>query len=184
MKKIFISMICLLTVSMCFFSSCKKDDSNQEEIGDVVASGEETTETYVDLGLPSGTKWKTENEKNADDPNHDLFNHYVAIAQFGKQVPNTQQWSELIDNCVFTWTDNGCNVTGPNGKSIFLPAAGIMFADGDFIGEGYGYYWTYNTYSSNTKRAYEVRFDGLTLPPRIDGYGLRECKLSVRLVCL
>ena len=44
------------------------------------------------------------------------------------RMPTGAEWDELIINCTWTWTtQNGINgkmVTGPNGKGIFLPAAG------------------------------------------------------------
>lgn len=44
------------------------------------------------------------------------------------RMPTREELNELIDNCTFTWIEykgvKGCKVTGPNGKSIFFPAAG------------------------------------------------------------
>ena len=44
------------------------------------------------------------------------------------RMPTDDEWEELLSNCTWTWTlqnnVNGRLVTGPNGKSIFLPAAG------------------------------------------------------------
>ncbi len=46
----------------------------------------------------------------------------------GWRMPTIDEWQELIDNCTSTWTTrNGVTgdlLTGPNGNSIFLPAAG------------------------------------------------------------
>ena len=45
------------------------------------------------------------------------------------RMPTKEEQDELRNNCTWTWTSqNGVNgrlVTGPNGKSIFLPAAGV-----------------------------------------------------------
>ena len=61
-------------------------------------------------------------------------------------MPTEEEWKELIDNC--TWirtTPNGVNgtlVTGPNGKSIFLPATGYrVYYSLDDAGS-YGRYWS------------------------------------------
>ena len=55
-------------------------------------------------------------------------------------MPTTAQLQELIDKCEWTFTDNGYTVTGPNGASIFLPAAGYRYGS-DLIGNGAsGYY--------------------------------------------
>ena len=44
------------------------------------------------------------------------------------RLPTQAEMQELIDKCTWTWTSqgghNGYRVTGPNGSSIFLPAAG------------------------------------------------------------
>lgn len=44
------------------------------------------------------------------------------------RMPTADEIKELNDKCSWTWTTlngvNGCKVTGPNGNSIFLPAAG------------------------------------------------------------
>lgn len=44
------------------------------------------------------------------------------------RMPTEKECRELIENCTWTWTTfigiNGYKITGPNGSSIFLPAAG------------------------------------------------------------
>lgn len=60
-------------------------------------------------------------------------------------MPTKNDWQELInkDNC--TWNREtkggkaGYRVTGPNGRSIFLPTAG--YRDGTSVKTNYGYYW-------------------------------------------
>lgn len=57
----------------------------------------------------------------------------VAHAKWGGswRMPSVDQIDELIDNCSWTWTTqyglNGQFVIGPNGGTIFLPAAGIRW---------------------------------------------------------
>ena len=45
------------------------------------------------------------------------------------RMPTKREFEELINRCTWTWKDeageHGFTVTGPNGNSIFLPAAGI-----------------------------------------------------------
>lgn len=56
----------------------------------------------------------------------------VAYKKWGDlwKVPNNADFEELIDNCTMEWTImndvNGMKLIGPNGNSIFLPAAGYM----------------------------------------------------------
>ncbi|MBQ3605619.1 MAG: hypothetical protein II990_05135 [Muribaculaceae bacterium] len=46
------------------------------------------------------------------------------------RLPTHDELDELITNCTFTWMTyegvNGCKVTGPNGNSVFFPAAGTI----------------------------------------------------------
>ena len=54
----------------------------------------------------------------------------AAYVNWGPQwrTPTLDQMQELEEKCNWQWTKmnnvNGCLVTGPNGKSIFLPASG------------------------------------------------------------
>ena len=72
----------------------------------------DNTPKYVDLGLPSGTKWK-----NVDDGYDDGHNETV------KHTPTTKQWEELQKYCTWTWMGSKYKVTGPNGKSIIFRGA-------------------------------------------------------------
>lgn len=72
----------------------------------------------------------------------------AATVNWGKEwhTPTTIECDELIKNCKQEWTRvngvAGLCYTGPNGNSIFFPAAG--FYDGDNLDEDagtYGYYW-------------------------------------------
>lgn len=91
---------------------------------------------YVDLGLKSGTKWKSTNEPG-------LIDYNTAINQYGGSIPTIYQWAELKSYCKWEWTGSGYIVTGPNGNHITLPANGFReFKDGQ-IYNNYtsGYYW-------------------------------------------
>ena len=63
----------------------------------------------------------------------------------GWRMANFEEWKELREKCTWTWTTrnrvNGMLVTGPNGKSIFLPAAGVFESTKNRVGS-YGSYWT------------------------------------------
>lgn len=62
------------------------------------------------------------------------------------KVPTRKQFKELIDRCRWSWcTYNGvigCKVTGPSGRSIFLPSAGRKCDYGIYSQNSYGYYWS------------------------------------------
>ena len=129
---------------------------------------------YVDLGLPSGTLWKNANEGG----DYARYTYDEAVDRWGSKLPTKEQLGELRDKCTWTWTGNGYKVTGPNGNSITLPAAGIRLCYGDVGGVGaLGYYWSsspddsdiaWNLYF-NSSKVYVIR-------------GSRSNGQSVRLV--
>jgi len=98
------------------------------------------TPQYVDLGLPSGTKWKNMNEKNPQD-DHGFYTYDEAYYEFGKALPTHDQMQELIDECTWKWDKNGYQVIGQNGNHIFLPAEGIRKIDSVYASGTYGDYW-------------------------------------------
>lgn len=93
----------------------------------------EIQEEYVDLGLPSGTLWKAENE------NCGLISYEQAVSRYGINLPTKEQWEELVRSCNWEWNGKGYNVTGSNNKSIFLPANGFSFNGRTQLDDGF--YW-------------------------------------------
>ena len=81
------------------------------------SAGKNVPAGYVDLGLPSGTYWKSENEKGYYYPED-------AAAKFQSAIPTEVQMKELFNHCTWRWEKNGYVVTGPNGNRIFFPAMG------------------------------------------------------------
>ncbi len=97
---------------------------------------------WIDLGLPSGTQWRCCNE-GAFTP--EAYGGYYQFGQVGS-APSLDQIKELLQYCSYTWTTlngvNGGKFTGPNGGTIFLPAAGSRYY-GELYGVGScGYYWS------------------------------------------
>ena len=91
----------------------------------------------VDLGLPSGTLWKDKNEEGG------FYTYEQAVSKFGNRLPTREQLEELKNSCRWTWMGSGYRVTGPNGNSIVLPAAGYRNCSGGVDGVGSdGYYWS------------------------------------------
>ena len=80
---------------------------------------------FVDLGLPSGNLWKTENESG-------YFEFDEANAKFQDQLPCYGDWKELVDFCQWEWTGDGYKIIGENGKCITLPAAGGQACNGEW----------------------------------------------------
>lgn len=71
---------------------------------------------FIDLGLPSGTKWA-----NLDsDVRYDCgcYNRYTEEVE---GIPTKEQWKELRKECEWIWNDGfGYKVVGPNKNYIFL----------------------------------------------------------------
>ena len=131
---------------------------------------------YVDLGLSSGTKWKSINEFNPQDSVNGFYTFDEALDAFGKKVPTVEQWMELQNECTWTWTGNGYNVEGPSGESITLPGMGYHHGDGNVYGVGSGgYYWSSTPYATDC--AYYLLFNSREVRMmdwfRRTGYSLR-----------
>ena len=84
----------------------------------------------------------------------------AATANWGSpwRMPTLTQIQELLNNCTSVWTSqngvNGRKFTGPNGGTIFLPAAGRRWNDGlDNLGS-WGYYWSSTLVESNPGSAF------------------------------
>jgi hypothetical protein len=144
---------------------------------------------YVDLGLPSGTKWKTTNEDCG------LITYEEAMIRYGNNLPTKEQWEELIGCCSWTWTGNGYKVTAPNKQTLFFAAEGI-YADKKKkkkMKEGtFGMYWSSTQVDISTlnKMVQKVIMNsggaswGLKLDQtgRIVGDGFGSWSCSIRIV--
>ena len=79
------------------------------------------------------------------------------------RMPSRTQIKELLNNCSsIRTTQNGVNgrrFTGPNGGSIFLPAAGRRCYSGLYHAGAYGYYWSSSLYESGPDYAYCLYFN-------------------------
>lgn len=110
----------------------------------------DTISQFVDLGLPSGTLWKVENEGIG------YYSYYDAKKEFGDSLPTLNQWKELMNVCEWRWMGKGFDIIGPNGNNIFLPAPGERDCNGEIccLGET-GAYWTY-TRDMETSSSYDT----------------------------
>ncbi len=147
-------------------------------------------ENTIDLGLPSGTIWRTCNLGANNEYEQGLLyawgnitpsnqqyspcletenqekimgtSYDAASMILGRQwrLPSEMQIAELISNCKWEWQDEQCGylVTGPNGNSMFLPAAGCVLRDGIKYEGQFGYYWTGESNTKNLSFAKELLF--------------------------
>ena len=127
---------------------------------------------YVDLGLPSGTLWKSKNEKGM------YYTYDEAVSQFGDKLPTREQFAELRAFCTWTWNGKGYVVKGDNGNSIVLQAAGYRDCDGavDYVGTN-GCYWSSTPYDSDEAWGLGFGSSGVSMDDDNRCYGQ-----SVRLV--
>ena len=80
----------------------------------------------------------------------------------GWKLPTKAQWEELANRCTWTWTTegghSGYKVTGPNGNSIFLPAAGYRVGTSSNYVGSHGYYWSATLNEGDTRYAWYLGF--------------------------
>ncbi|MEE0860739.1 MAG: hypothetical protein UIC49_04690, partial [Paludibacteraceae bacterium] len=142
------------------------------------------TPEYVDLGLPSGVKWatfnvgatqpeeygdyfawgETEPKELYDESTYSETEEDAATANWGSEwrMPTQAEQDELRTECSWTWMTkndvNGYKVVGPNGNSIFLPAAGYCSGSSLYNVGHKGFYWASSLYTGNTSYAYYLSF--------------------------
>lgn len=81
------------------------------------------------------------------------------------RMPTKAEFDELTSKCAWTWITykgvNGYKVTGPNGNSIFLPAAGNRYGTSlGYVGS-YGLYWSATLIEGNYGNgAWSLNFNG------------------------
>ena len=146
-----------------------------EEYGDFYAWGETTTKAeFNDDNCVTIDKIMNDISGNAQ------FD--AATANWGGEwrMPRYEEFEELVEECTWTWTSqsgvNGYKVTGPNGNSIFLPAAGVNYYELQGEGELCAYW---NSKPSSDISAYCVYFaredceDLNVTSPRSCGHAIR-----------
>lgn len=107
----------------------------------------------------------------------------AATANWGQgwRMPTEKEIQELKEKCRWTWMSKGYKVTGPNGNSIFLPAAGYR-SDSSLIYAGSrGHYWSSSLKTVDPRYACVYDF-GSSYYDASDG-ALRRSGRSVRAVC-
>ena len=179
--------------SSTLWATCNIGADNPEEYGDYFAWGETapkevyewSTYKWNDRANGKFTKYCTDSKYGTIDNNTELLSEDdAAYVNWGKnwRMPSLEQIRELINCCSWLWTTrNGVNgqlVIGPNGNTMFLPAAGnrqkLHHCDA-----GMGYYL------SRTLKSDQPGFAcGLYLGPAgwLWGYGHREYGQTVRAV--
>lgn len=156
------------------WATCNVGASKPDEYGGYYAWGETdekdeyswSTYKWCNGSYDSQTKYCTNSyhgtvdNKTVLDPEDD-----VAHVKWGGtwRMPTLDEQKELLNNCTWAWTTqsgvNGYKVTGPNGNSIFLPAAGYRYGTGAYGRGGYSYYWSSSLNSDYCDNAYYLCFN-------------------------
>lgn len=149
--------------------------NSPEEYGDYYAWGEvETKDDYswatakwCDGAINTMTKYCTDKKYGTVDNKTVLeLADDVAHVKWAAtwRIPTASEQQELINKCSWEWTTmngvDGYKVVGPNGNSIFLPAAGLLAGSVAFNKGSTGYYSSSSLVEDNNNYAYGLYFKG------------------------
>lgn len=178
------------------WATCNVGATKAEEYGDYFAWGEVEPKDYYHWdsykwcngSYDTQTKYCTDIYYGTVDNKTVLdLSDDAARANWGGswRMPTDAELTELREQCTWTWTTQngvyGRKVTGPNGNSIFLPAAG--FRDGSSLcnAGSDGNYWSSLLSTVRPDSAWRVLYFGSSNVGR--GYDRRSYGFSVRPVC-
>ena len=142
--------------------------SAPEEYGDYFAWGETEPRYYYTW---ENYKWR--DGKYCTDPDYGTVDNKTILdleddaahANWGGtwRMPTHDEFEEFRTKCSWVWTTqsgvNGLKVTGPNGNSIFLPAAGFRWIDNLSQAGSNGYHWSSSLSPKYDSEAYGLDFD-------------------------
>lgn len=155
------------------WATCNLGANSPEEYGSYYAWGETEEKNYYDWGTYKWcegakntlTKYCTNISDGTVDGKTelDIEDDAAHVNLDGSwRMPTKIEMEELISECTWKWTEcNGVNgqlVTGPNGNSIFLPAAGYRYYS-SHSGKKSGRYQCKNLYERNCNYSYVLEFD-------------------------
>lgn len=170
------------------WATCNVGATSPEEYGDYFAWGETSTkETYDEDNCPTyGRSISQLKSQGYIDSECNLTSQYdAATANWGDtwRMPTKAEQEELLNSCTWTWTTqngvNGYNVEGPNGNSIFLPAAGCRKGSSLYLAGSKGIYWSSTPDKGSNISSYYLDF---LSDSHYMGSGFRYYGLSVRPV--
>ena len=159
------------------WATCNVGATSPEDYGHYFAWGE--TSPKDEYTEDNCSTYGKEMSDIAGDAQYD-----AATANWGGdwRMPTKEEMRELLNNCIWIWTTqngvNGYNVKGPNGNSIFLPAAGERDGSSLYDAGSGGSYWS-STPSGDDDDAYYIYFISYILCVDEDG---RDRGYSVRPV--
>ena len=181
------------------WASCNVGATAPEEYGDYFAWGETATKEVYN--------WSTYHYCTVDgEGNMSTLTKYNTMTYFGTvdslttlepgddaatanmggdaRTPTYDEWNELLNNTTSEWTTlngvSGRKFTAPNGKSIFLPAAGGRFGSEPNLAGSDGDYWSSSLYADEPD--YARLFSFHSGDQFMSDYGYRDYGFSVRAV--
>lgn len=152
------------------WACCNVGAKEPVECGNYYAWGETTTKYTYDLSSYKfwyGWRYIDYDYDELEPPDD------AATVNWGSKwrMPTAKDFQKIIDNCKWTWIRlndiGGMKITGPNGYSIFLPAAEEYVNDHVYGANLNGRYWTKTRQDSSFAWAYCLHFgisyfDGVT----------------------
>lgn len=141
------------------WATCNIGANAPHEYGDYFQWGELEPFTGSDYAYTQCRLMNKQVDDIAGNPTYD-----VVTAKWGGswKMPTKEDFDELLDCCEWTYVSEdgmaGYEITGPNGKTIFLPSAGIVYEMGLEADGSTGSYWTSTPYGKDTHMAYGVGF--------------------------
>ena len=179
------------------WATCNVGATKPEEYGNYYAWGETTPKTTYDWSTykwcngsyDTMTKYCTNSDYGTVD-NYTVLGKEDDAASVNMggswRMPTYKEQAELQTKCTWTWTTlngvNGYNVEGPNGNSIFLPAAGCRDYSDLYRAGSYGYYWSRSLNQLNSGYALYLYFHSGDVD--WTHYNSRCCGRSVRGVTI
>ena len=197
------------------WATCNLGATSPEDYGDYFAWGETapkeeyTEETYIYFnGTVDDNYQITKYCNNADNGYNGFTDNLTTLEASddaatvnwgsGWRMPTKEEMQELLDNCTIHNDSDGCLFTGPNGNSIFLPAAGAYsypYGDDNGYNGGFVTYWSNSLYMPNLldpdsdpgyypHAAWQLYYDShFGDVPTIESLGTRAIGMPVRAVC-
>jgi hypothetical protein len=177
------------------WATCNVGANSPEEYGDYFAWGETTTKRAWDNYRYEDDCSNKTKYTNSDGLTTLQSSDDAATANWGSgwRMPTYDELNELKNNCTVTWTtQNGINgrlFTGPNGNSIFLPAAGYYSSYDHIYDAGFeGNYWSGTLSTDNSECAWWSAWILVIKLYDSEGYFMYDCGgrtvgRSVRPVC-
>lgn len=144
----------------------------------VTQKGDDTP--YVDLGLPSGTKWCAYNKGATKIGGNGTT--FTGSQSDSYKCPSSAQVDELISKCTWKYVTldgvSGYQVTGLNGNSIFFPSSTTVSMGGN--SQKGMYVWVRG--SSSSESQYYLRYSSAYGPMKDYVAHKDQSKFSIREV--